>query len=134
MNAYRAPVAWTQLPLPTAQAVATEPHTAPPSTPPAPVFDDRGRVLLERDQPLPMADDLATAAPRHERGHVVAVAVTLVSPHADTWRLTARPLYGHAQAWRNTLKRLATLGRTRAYDARTPRRCTWDSADGGPPQ
>lgn len=88
----------------------------------------------ERDQALPVADELAAAAPRHERGHVVAVAVTLTSAHADRWELTARPLYGHAPAWRNTLAQLAAKGRTRAYNASTPRRCTWDSADGDPPR
>ena len=34
----------------------------------------------------------------------------------------------------DALAALAALGRTRAYDAHTPRRCTWDSADGGPPR
>lgn len=90
-------------------------------------------AMLEGDQPLPAADELAAAAPRHDRGHVVAVAVTLTSAHADRWEITRRPLYGHAHAWRRTLAELATRGRTRAYNASNPRRCTWDSADGDAP-
>lgn len=88
------------------------------------------RGPLARSQALPVADEAAARAPRGERGHVLAVAVTLVNPHADLWQVTARPPYGHASAWRNTLRALAAIGRTRAYDTRTPRRCTWDSLDG----
>lgn len=108
-------------------------HEPPPTVAPV-AFTPSGRQRFERDQALPVADELAAAAPRHARGHVVAVAVTLTSAHADRWQLTPRPLYGHAQAWRNTLAKLAATGRTRAYDARTPRRCTWDSADGDAPR
>lgn len=89
------------------------------------------RGPLARTQALPVADDAAAAAPCGERGHILAVAVTLTNPHADVWTVTARPLYGHAAAWRNTLRHLAKVGRTRAYDASQPRRrCTWDSLDG----
>jgi len=89
------------------------------------------RGPLARSQPLPVADDAAAAAPRGDSGHVLAVAVTLTNIHADVWTVTARPLHGSAEAWRNTLRRLASRGRTRAYDASQPRRrCTWDSLDG----
>lgn len=135
-----ADVAWTQLPLPALQHSSTWTPTnqqaqadAPATVSTAPTLDAAGRRRFERDQPLPAADELAAAAPRHDRGHVVAVAVTLTSAHADRWEITRRPLYGHAHAWRRTLAELATRGRTRAYNASNPRRCTWDSADGDAP-